>query len=66
MRPTPRGTHGGVLLPPGVGLSPLALVEKESGEGKEERPPPLLVLFGLGGRGASPYPGRLSSLPLGP
>ena len=56
MRPAPRGAPGGVLLPPRVGLPHLALVEKERGEGKEERgaPPPLLVLFGLGGGGARP------------
>ena len=62
----PTGAPGGVLLPPGVGLPPLALVEKESGEGKEERgaPPPLLVLFGLGGEGARglPWPALLFSL----
>ena len=50
----PRGAPGGVLLPPGVGLPPLALLEKERGRGKEERPPPFLVLFGLGGGGARP------------
>ena len=66
MRPAPRGAPGGVLLPPGVGLPPLALVEKERGEGKEERgaPPPFLVLFGLGGEGARglPWPALLFSL----
>ena len=66
MRPAPRGAPGGVLLPPGVGLSPLALVEKERREGKEERgvPPPLLVLFRLGGEGARglPWPALLFSL----
>ena len=36
------------------------------GQGKGERRPPLLVLFGLGGRGAWPSPGHLSSLPLRP
>ena len=42
MLPAPRGAPGGVLLPPGVGLPPLALLEKERGRGKEERgaPPP--------------------------
>ena len=51
MRPAPRGAPGGVLLPSGVGLPPLALLEKEGGRGKEKRgapPPPFLVLFGLG------------------
>ena len=66
MRPAPRGAPGGVLLPSGVGLPPLALVEKERGEGKEERgaPPPFLVLFGLGGEGACglPWPALLFSL----
>ena len=64
----PRGAPGGVVLLPGVGRPPLALLEKEGGREKEERgaPPPFLVLFGLGGRGARPYPGRLSSLPLRP
>ena len=61
----PRGAPGGVLLPPGVGLPPLALV-KERGEGKEERgaAPPFLVLFGLGGEGARglPWPALLFSL----
>ena len=68
MRPAPLGAPGGVLLPPGVGLHPLALVEKERGEGKEERggAAPLLVLFGLGGRGRVACPGRPSSSPLGP
>ena len=39
----PRGAPGGVLLPPVVGLPPLALLEKEGGRGKEERgcPPSL-------------------------
>ena len=64
----PRGAPGGVLLPPGVGLPPLALLEKEGGREKEERgaPPPFLVLFGLGGRGRVACPGRPSSSPLGP
>ena len=64
----PYGGAGGVLLLPGVGLPPLALVEKERGEGKEERgaPPPFLVLFGLGGRGRTACPGRPSSSPSWP
>ena len=37
MRPAPRGAPGGVLLLTGVGLLPLALLEKERGRGKEER-----------------------------
>ena len=51
------GVPRGVLLPPGVGLPPLALLEKERGKGKEERgAPPLLVLIGLGeGETRSPY-----------
>ena len=37
------GAPGGVLLPPGVGLPPLALVEKERGEGRVAHLwPPLL------------------------
>ena len=42
----------------GVGLPPLALLEKEGGREKEERgaPPPFLVLFGLGGRGRAACP----------
>ena len=65
------GAPGGVLLPPGVGFPPF-LVGIGFGRGKEEREkegghrPPLLVLFGLGGRGAWPSPGHLSSLPLKP
>ena len=65
------GAPGGVLLPPGVGFPPF-LVGIGFGRGKEEREkeggrrPPLLVLFGLGGRGARPSPGHLSSLPLRP
>ena len=69
MQPAPRGAPGGVLLLPGVGLPPLALLEKEGERGKEERgaaPPPFLDLFGLGGRGRAACPGRPSSSPLGP
>ena len=64
----PRGAPGGVLLPPGLGLPPLALVEKERGEGKEERgaPPPFLVLFRLGGGGARPALAGPPLLPHGP
>ena len=61
----PTGAPGGVLLPPGVGLPPLALVEKErGGRGKGGAPPPFLVLFGLGGEGACglPWPALLFSL----
>ena len=65
MRPAPRGAPGGVLLPPGVGLPPIALLEKERGNGKRKAPP-FLVLFGLGGRGRAACPGRPSSSPLGP
>ena len=38
----PMGAPGGVLLQAGVGLPPLALLEKEGGREKEERgaPPP--------------------------
>ena len=63
------GAPGGILLPPGVG-SPPFLVGIGFGKGEEEREkeggrrPPLLVLFGLRGRGARPSPGHLSSLPL--
>ena len=52
------GAPGRVLLPPGVGLPPFLVglgvgTGKEEGERKEGgRRPPLLVLFGLGGRGA--------------
>ena len=64
----PRGAPGGVLLPLGVGLPPLALLEKEGGREKEERgaPPPFLVLFGLGGGGARPALAGPPLLPYGP
>ena len=69
VRPAPRGAPGGVLLPSGVGLPPLALVEKERGEGKEERgaPPPSLSYSDLGGEGARglPWP-ALPLIPHGP
>ena len=62
----PWGAPGGVLLPPGVGLPPLALLEKERGRRKEEwgAAPPFLVLFGLGGEEARglPWPALLFSL----
>ena len=66
VRPAPRGAPGGVLLPPGVGLPPLAMVEKERGEGKEERgaPPPLPCPIWTRGEGACglPWPALLFSL----
>ena len=67
-----RGAPGGVLPLPGVGLPPppfhVGLGEEGGRGGGEEgrgggRRPPLLVLFGLGGRGVRPCPGLLSSLP---
>ena len=66
--PVYKGGRGEVRSAPGVGLPPLALLEKEGGRGreKEESPPPFLVLFGLGGRGRAACPGRPSSSPLGP
>ena len=62
----PRGAPGGVLLPPGVGLPPLALLEKEGGREKEERgpPPPLPCPIRTRGEGACglPWPALLFSL----
>src|SRR3954464_5760113 len=60
------GALGGVLLPPGVGLPPF-LVGLGVGRGEEKErggPAPLLVQFGLEGRGraASPWPPLLFSL----
>ena len=68
VRPAPRGAPGGVLLPPGVGLPPLALLEKERGRGKEERgeTPPLPCPIWTRGRGRAACPGRPSSSPLWP
>ena len=64
----PWDAPGGVLLPPGVGLPPLALVEKERGEGKEERgasaPPPLPCPIWT--RGALPALAGPPLLPHGP
>ena len=62
----PRGAPGGVLLPPGVGLPPLALLEKEGGREKEEKggatplPCPIQTR-GEGARGL-PWPALLFSL----
>ena len=56
----------GVLLPPGVGLPPFLVGLGEGGkrrereEGKGGTAPPLLVLFGLGGRGRGPALDRKS------
>ena len=53
---------GGVLLPPGVGLLPFRCwIRRRGGKRwrrrrKGGRRLPLLVLFGLGGRGARPLP----------
>ena len=65
MRPAPRGEPGGVLVPLGVGLPPLALLEKEGGRGKEERgaPPPLPCPIRTRGEGRHPL---LPSLPSSP
>src|SRR3954470_23220094 len=67
VRPAPRGAPGGVLLPLGVGLPPLALLEKERGRGKEETwapPPPLPCPIRTRGEGARglPWPPLLFSL----
>ena len=66
------GAPRGVLLPPGVGLPPFLVGLGEGGkrrereEGKGGRRPPLLVLFGLGGRGRAASLGRPLSSPLWP
>ena len=63
----PYGGAGGVLLLPGVGLPSLSLVGLglggEGGEGRKEKggSAPLLVQFGLGGRGTRQPLGLLSS-----
>ena len=65
----PRGAPRGVLLPPGVGLPPLALAEKERGEGKEERgapPPPPCPIRTRGRGGTRPALAGPSSSPSWP
>ena len=73
-RPSPNWTRGRGCAPSFL-LFPLPLpcwIRSGGGKRRERgrkggRRPPLLVLFGLGGRGARPCPGRLSSLfPLKP
>ena len=57
VRPAQGVRLGGVLLPPGVGIPPLALLEKEGGREKEERgalpplPCPIQTPRGAAGQG---------------
>ena len=64
----PMGAPGGVLLQPGVGLPPLALLEKEGGREKEERgaPPPLPCPIRTRGRGRAACPSLLHYGPCRP
>ena len=66
MRTAPRGVPGGVLLPPGVGLPPLALFGEGKGKGERGKggaaplPCPIRTR-GEGGRGLT-WPALLFSL----
>ena len=55
---------GGVLLPPGVGLPPLALVEKERGEGGRGPTLASSPLFHLGPLRPIKLPGGSGNLPV--
>ena len=65
----PMGAPGGVLLQPGVGLPPLALLEKErrkEGERRKEKGAAPLVQFGPEEGCAPPSYRPLSSIPVWP
>ena len=70
VRPAPRGALGGVLIPPGVGLPLLALVEKEKGGGERGKggaaPPLPCPIQTRGGGGARPALAGPPLLPHGP
>ena len=65
MHPAPLGCAWRSPTPTGSRTPPSCLGGEGKGEGKEERgrPPPFLVLFGLGGGGRDlPWPALLFSL----